>query len=84
MKYLDTIDNLELEIEYLYNEGEPTVWTEPNCDPGIPGYPPSVEILAVFTLLKDRNNNDVMVDILLIWDYDLETLQEEILEKNHG
>jgi|TARA_B110000977_G_scaffold152345_1_gene193450 hypothetical protein len=84
MEYSETIDGLEIEIEYLYDEGEPTVWTEPNGDPGTPGYPPSVEILTVFTLLKDRNNNDVMVDILPIWDYDLETLEEEIIERNHG
>jgi|TARA_R110000772_G_scaffold242105_1_gene354488 hypothetical protein len=83
MEHIDTIDGLEVEVEYLYDEGEPTVWTESNGDPGTPGYPPSVEILGVFTILKDKNNKDLRVDILPIWDYDLESLEEEILEKNH-
>lgn len=83
MEHTDTIDGLEVEIEYMYDEGEPTVWTEPNGDPGTPGYPPSVEILAVFTMLKDKNNKELRVDILPIWDYDLESLEEEILEKNY-
>ncbi len=82
MEHTDTIDGLEVEIEYIYDAGEPQVWTEPNGDPGTPGYPPSVEILSVFTSLKDKDNKDIMVDILPIWDYDLETMEEEILKKN--
>ena len=83
MEHTDTIDGLEVEIEYMYDEGEPTVWTDSNGDPGTPGYPPSVEILAVFTMLKDKNNKELRVDILPIWDYDIESLEEEILEKNY-
>tara|TARA_R110001606_G_scaffold394632_1_gene565733 strand:+ start:1265 stop:1522 length:258 start_codon:yes stop_codon:yes gene_type:complete len=82
MEHTDTIDGLEVEIEYIYDAGEPEVWTEPNGDPGTPGYPPSVEILSVFTSLKDKDNKDIMVDILPIWDYDLETMEDEILKKN--
>ena len=82
MEHTDTIDGLEVEIEYIYDAGEPEVWTEPNGDPGTPGHPPSVEILSVFTSLKDKDNKDIMVDILPIWDYDLETMEEEILKKN--
>jgi len=80
MEYSNTIDGLDLEIDYLYDPGEPMVWTEPNGDPGTPGCGPSIEILAVYTILKDKNNNEVTVDILPIWDYDLDTLEEEILE----
>ena len=68
MEYTKKVDGTELEVEYLYHKGEEAVWTDPNGDPGTPGYPAVVEILAVFATLKDKNNNDI------------ETIEEEILE----
>tara|TARA_R110000803_G_scaffold25797_7_gene61562 strand:- start:524 stop:790 length:267 start_codon:yes stop_codon:yes gene_type:complete len=85
MTYSIKIDDIEIDIEYLYDDGEQRVWIESNGNPETPGYPPNVEIMAVFALLKDKNNNDVMVDILPISDqflnkYDLEIIEERILK----
>jgi hypothetical protein len=80
MEFTYDMDGIELDVVYTYDPGEAEVWTESNGDPGTPGIAPSVEITAAYSLLKDRNNNDVMVDILpldIVNQYDIE---EEILE----
>ena len=52
-----------LEIEYEYDPGEKTVWTESNGDPGTPGIAASIEIYTIWAVLKDRNGNSIDVDV---------------------
>lgn len=44
--------------------GEPQQWYDSYGDPGHPGTPPSVEVNAVWVRLKDRNNQEIEVDVL--------------------
>ena len=52
-----------LDIEYEYDPGEKTVWTESNGDPGTPGVAASIEIYTIWALLKDRNGNSIDVNV---------------------
>ena len=52
-----------LEIEYEYDPGEETVWTESNGDPGTPGIAPSIEIYKIWSVLKDREGKFRDVDV---------------------
>jgi hypothetical protein len=77
-----------LTIEYNHEPGEEMVHTEPNGDPGTPGYAAGIEIMAIYVTLKDENNNQVTVDILPLTDEfitegDVEDFEEEILNY-HG
>jgi|TARA_B110000908_G_C10155156_1_gene403280 hypothetical protein len=83
-----THDNQELDIEYEYDEGEPMVWTEPNGDPGTPGYPSTVVITHAFCSLKNAKGIYVVVDILPVFDMivedDICNLEDEILESHEN
>lgn len=44
--------------------GEPQQWYDSNGDPGTPGIPPSIEVYRVWMSLKDREGNEIEVDVL--------------------
>jgi len=44
--------------------GEPQRWYDSNGDPGTPGIPPSIEVYRVWMSLKDREGNEIEVDVL--------------------
>ena len=44
--------------------GEPRQWHDSQGNPGTPGIPPSIEVYRVWMSLKDREGNDVEVDVL--------------------
>ncbi len=72
-----------MDIHYKREEGEPEVYTLPNGDPGTPGTDPTITIHHIFITLKDKNKNDVDVDIYPIIDefeIDMEHLEYEIEE----
>ena len=75
---------IDLDIEYCYEAGEPDEYYDQYGNPGTPGYPSSVEITHVWYTLKDYNKNEVTVDILPVFDIILEgdiyNLEEEILD----
>jgi hypothetical protein len=57
-----------MDIHYTREAGEPEVHTELNGDPGTPGTDPAVTIHHIFITLKDKNKNDIQVDIYPILD----------------
>ena len=73
------IGETRLLIDYTYEEGEPDEIFNLNGDPGTPGYGPTIEIINVWSLLKNRSGNSVIVDVTHILDLDF----EEIVLDNH-
>ena len=73
------IGETRLLIDYTYEEGEPDEIFNLNGDPGTPGYGPTIEIINVWSLLKNRLGNGVIVDVTHILDLDF----EEIVLDNH-
>ena len=72
-----------MDIHYTREDGEPEVHTELNGDPGTPGTDPTVTIHHIFITLKDKNKNDIDVDIYPIIDefeIDMEHVDYEINE----
>ena len=61
-------NDLDLEIEYTYDPGEPDQWYDSNGDPGTPGYGPSVTIYSVWCSLEDAKGIEHDVDIYKIID----------------
>ena len=77
-------NGIQMEIHYTREAGEPEVHTLPNGDPGTPGTDPTITIHHVFISLKDKNKNDIDVDIYPIIDefeVDLEYEIEETYER---
>jgi len=72
-----TLFGHEVEVEYFYYPGEAEVHTEPNGDPGTPGYGPSVEVYHVWYNTMDRIGNIVSVEVKDLLEEDFE---ERILE----
>ena len=73
-------NDLDLEIEYTYDPGEPDQWYDSNGDPGTPGYGPSVEIEHIWCELPDGKGNTHYVDIMDVF-FD-EYLEGAILESH--
>jgi|TARA_R110002167_G_scaffold87053_10_gene235586 hypothetical protein len=74
---------IPMDIHYTREEGEAEVHTLPNGDPGTPGTDPTVTIHHIFITLKDKNKNDIDVDIYPIIDefeIDMEHVDYEINE----
>ena len=70
-----------MDIHYKREAGEPEVHTESNGDPGTPGTDPTITIHYIFIILKDKNKNDIEVDVYPIldeFDIDIDTLEHEI------
>jgi hypothetical protein len=67
-------NDILLDIEYIYDPGEPDQWYDSNGDPGTPGYGPTVEIQHVWALMGDRNKHKIDVDIQELIDVDLESI----------
>ena len=67
-------NDILLDVEYIYDPGEPDQWYDSNGDPGTPGYGPTVEIQHVWALMVDRNKNKIDVDIQELIDVDLESI----------
>lgn len=73
------IRETRLLIDYTYEEGEPDEIFNLNGDTGTPGYGPTIEIINVWSPLKNRSGNSVIVDVIHILDLDF----EEIVLDNH-
>lgn len=72
-----------MDIHYTREEGEPEVHTLSNGDPGTPGTDPTITIHHIFITLKDKNKNNIDVDIYPIIDefeIDMEHVDDEIEE----
>ena len=85
MEYSTDIEGMEITVEYNYETGEDVVHTEPNGDPGTPGYPATVEITAVFTTLLNMSDEYIPINIMSILELDssyIEKIEEEILESH--
>jgi len=83
--YMNLPDNdIEVEVEYTYDPGEPDQWYDSNGDPGTPGTAPSIEILHIWAELPNEGLKLTAVDIVDIipsnWADEIET---EILENHH-
>jgi hypothetical protein len=75
---------LEIHIEYDYYPGEDDQIYDSNGDPGTPGYPPTVEITAIWAELPDPLYLDQEVNILDVVDSDqLESFSEKLIEKHN-
>lgn len=75
---------LEIHVEYDYYPGEDDQIYDSNGDPGTPGYPPTVEITAIWAELPDPSYLDQEVNILDVISSDqLESLSEELVEKHN-
>lgn len=72
-------NDLDLEIEYTYDPGEPDQWYDSNGDPGTPGYGPTVEVHHIWCELPDEKGNPCYVDIIEVFDEDL----EEVILESH-
>ena len=70
--------DVECTVDYTYDPVEPDQWYDQNGDPGTPGYGPTAEIHAVWTVFKDKSGKDVYVDIIDLVDTD--DIESEILE----
>tara|TARA_R110001632_G_scaffold28786_4_gene76653 strand:- start:4120 stop:4389 length:270 start_codon:yes stop_codon:yes gene_type:complete len=66
MIYNVEINDVLLDIEYIYEEGEKMEYAGSNGDPGTPGCSGSIEIIAIYTSLSDKNNNNIIVNVLPI------------------
>jgi hypothetical protein len=66
------------DVEYTYEAGEPSTYDHPGADA-------SVDIKAIWHVLKDKNGVPVNVDILPLLEqqegFDRDELQEEILDE---
>lgn len=75
---------LDVHIEYDYYPGEPDQMYDSNGDPGTPGYPPSIEITAIWADLPNPSGVDQEVDVLDVYHPDyLEMLSEQLIEKHN-
>ena len=76
---------IDLEIDYYYEPGEPDEYYDQHGNPGTPGYPASIEMAHVWWTLQDDKKNEVTVDVLPVLDIiiegDIYNLEEDIL--NH-
>lgn len=74
--------DIEVEIEYTFDPGEPDQWYDSNGDPGTPGYGPSIDIHHIWVELINDEGSTSIVDI-----YGLAMVEEElelrIIEKYH-
>ena len=74
--------DIEVEVEYTYDPGEPDQWYDSNGDPGTPGYGPSIDIYYIWAELTNDEGSSSIVDIS-----DLAMVGEElelrIIEKYH-
>ncbi len=74
--------DIEVEVEYTYDPGEPDQMYDSNGDPGTPGYGPSIDIHHIWAELTSDDGLPSIVDI-----YDLAMIGEElelrIIEKYH-
>ena len=74
--------DIEVEVEYTYDLGEPDQIYDSNGDPGTPGYGPSIDIHHIWAELNNDDWGTSIVDI-----YGLVTVEEElelrIIEKYH-
>ena len=74
--------DVEVEVEYTYDPGEPDQWYDSNGDPGTPGYGSSIHIYHIWAELTNDEGSSSIVDIS-----DLAMVGEElelrIIEKYH-
>jgi hypothetical protein len=74
--------DIEVEVVYTYDPGEPDQIYDSNGDPGTPGYGPSIDIHHIWAELNNDDWGTSIVDI-----YGLVTVEEElelrIIEKYH-
>lgn len=74
--------DIEVEVEYTYDPGEPDQMYDSNGDPGTPGYGPSIDIHHIWAELTNDEWSSSIVDI-----YHLAMVGEElelrIIEKYH-
>lgn len=74
--------DIEVEVEYTFDPGEPDQMYDSNGDPGTPGYGPSIDIHHIWAELNNDDWGTSIVDI-----YDLVMVEEElelrIIEKYH-
>lgn len=74
--------DIEVEVEYTYDPGEPDQIYDSNGDPGTPGYGPSIDIHHIWAELTNDEGSSSIVDI-----YHLAMVGEElelrIIEKYH-
>ena len=74
--------DIEVEVEYTYDPGEPDQWYDSNGDAGTPGYGPSIDIHHIWAELTNDEGSSSIVDI-----YGLAMVVEElelrIIEKYH-
>ena len=74
--------DIEVEVEYTYDSGEPDQMYDSNGDPGTPGYGPSIDIHHIWAELTNDEGSSSIVDI-----YHLAMVGEElelrIIEKYH-
>lgn len=74
--------DIEVEVVYTYDPGEPDQIYDSNGDPGTPGYGPSIDIHHIWAELTNDEGSSSIVDI-----YHLAMVGEElelrIIEKYH-
>jgi hypothetical protein len=78
---------IQMDIHYTREKGEAEVHTLPNGDPGTPEFSPVITIHHIFIILKDKNKNNIEVDIYPIIDefeIDMEDVDYEIEESYEG
>jgi hypothetical protein len=74
--------DIEVEVEYTYDPGEPDQWYDSNGDPGTPGYGPSIDIHHIWAELTNDEGSSSIVDICDIAMVG-EELELRIIEKYH-
>jgi hypothetical protein len=76
------INNVTIDVIYTFIEGESEVYTEPNGDPGTPGFPPGVEIQEAWVELSNDRGGTSVVNILQFIDMGIALfdIEEKLLE----
>lgn len=74
--------DIEVEVEYTFDPGEPDQWYDSNGDPGTPGYGPTIDIEHIWAELPNDNKTTSIVDIYMIYSND-DVIEQRIIEKYH-